>query len=47
MIGKKGASGRKDHGQRNILIHKREILLSYEQRGGDISARGYEMNEIR
>ena len=34
MIGKKGASCRKDHGQRNILIHKREILLSYEQRRG-------------
>ena len=33
MIGKKGASCRKDHGQRNILIHKRDILLSYEHRG--------------
>ena len=32
MIGKKGASGRKDYRHRNILIHKREILLSYEQR---------------
>ena len=47
MIGKKGASGRKDYRHRNILIHKRDILLSYEQRGGDISARGYGMNEIR
>ena len=33
MIGKKGASGRKDYRHRNILIHKRDILLSYEHRG--------------
>ena len=34
MIGKKGASCRKEHSQRKILIHKRKILLSYEQRRG-------------
>ena len=46
MIGKKGASCRKDHGQRNILIHKRKFCCHTNREGG-ISARGYEMNEIR
>ena len=48
IIGKKGASCRKDHGQRKILIHKREILLSYEQRGGHISTWVWdERNQVR
>lgn len=49
MIGKKGASGRKDHGQRKILIHKRKILLSYEQRrGGHIGTWVWdERNQVR
>ena len=48
MIGKKGASSRKDHSQRNILIHKREILLSYEQRRGHIGTWVWdERNQVR
>ena len=49
MIGKKGASCRKDHGQRKILIHKRKILLSYEQRrGGHIGTWVWdERNQVR
>ena len=48
IIGKKGASCRKDHGQRNILIHKREILLSYEQRRGHIGTWVWdERNQVR
>ena len=48
MIGKKGASGRKDYRHRNILIHKREILLSYEQRGGHIGTWVWdERNQVR
>lgn len=48
MIGKKGASCRKGHGQRKILIHKRKILLSYEQRGGHIGTWVWdERNQVR
>ena len=48
MIGKKGASCRKDHRHRNILIHKREILLSYEQRRGHIGTWVWdERNQVR
>ena len=48
MIGKKGASCRKDYRHRNILIHKREILLSYEQRGGHIGTWVWdERNQVR
>ena len=48
MIGKKGASCRKDHGQRKILIHKRKILLSYEHRGGHIGTWVWdERNQVR
>ena len=48
MIGKKGASGRKDYRHSNILIHKREILLSYEQRGGHIGTWVWdERNQVR
>ena len=48
MIGKKGASCRKDHGQRNILIHKRDILLSYERGGGHIGTWVWdERNQVR
>ena len=48
MIGKKGASCRKDHGQRKILIHKRKILLSYEQRRGHIGTWVWdERNQVR
>ena len=48
MIGKKGASCRKDHSQRKILMHKREILLSYEQRRGHIGTWVWdERNQVR
>ncbi|MDD6125514.1 MAG: hypothetical protein PUB56_04585, partial [Paraprevotella sp.] len=48
MIGKKGASCRKDYRHRNILIHKREILLSYEQRRGHIGTWIWdERNQVR
>ena len=48
MIGKKGASCRKDYRHRNILMHKREILLSYEQRGGHIGTWVWdERNQVR
>ena len=44
----KGASGRKDYRHRNILIHKRDILLSYERGGGHIGTWVWdERNQVR